>query len=93
MAQLIDVPHALRHLTLDEKIRLLAGKDTWSTHEIKRLNIPSITPCPYPYQATRPSLLTNIADIGRAARRARNGLFQRAERMPPPVRHRHGSDV
>lgn len=33
----------LAELTLDEKIKLLAGKDTWSTFAIERLSIPSIT--------------------------------------------------
>ncbi|KAL4882121.1 glycoside hydrolase superfamily [Aspergillus karnatakaensis] len=43
MAPLIDVDKALRELTLEEKIQLLAGKDTWATHDIPRLSIPSIT--------------------------------------------------
>ncbi|KAF9870932.1 hypothetical protein CkaCkLH20_11604 [Colletotrichum karsti] len=40
---LVDVAQAIKDLTLEEKIRLLAGKDTWTTHSIDRLNIPSIT--------------------------------------------------
>ncbi|KAL0941932.1 beta-glucosidase j [Colletotrichum truncatum] len=43
MSKPIDVARTIKELTLEEKIRLLAGKDTWSTHEIDRLNIPSIT--------------------------------------------------
>lgn len=39
----IDVARAINDLSLEEKIKILAGKDTWSTHSIERLNIPSIT--------------------------------------------------
>jgi beta-glucosidase len=45
MAPIVDVDKALAELTLDEKIQLLAGKDTWATHGIPRLGIPSITVC------------------------------------------------
>jgi beta-glucosidase len=45
MAPIVDVDKALAVLTLDEKIQLLAGKDTWATHGIPRLGIPSITVC------------------------------------------------
>ncbi|KAH9240574.1 glycoside hydrolase family 3 protein [Colletotrichum gloeosporioides 23] len=40
---LINVPRTIMDLTLEEKIKLLAGKDTWTTHAIDRLKIPSIT--------------------------------------------------
>lgn len=40
---LISVPRTIMDLTLEEKIKLLAGKDTWTTHAIDRLKIPSIT--------------------------------------------------
>lgn len=39
----LDVEKTIQELSLEEKIRLLAGKDTWATHDIPRLNIPSIT--------------------------------------------------
>lgn len=39
----IDVTRTINDLSLDEKVKLLAGKDTWATHSIERLNIPSIT--------------------------------------------------
>lgn len=38
---LISVPRTIMDLTLEEKIKLLAGKDTWTTHAIDRLKIPS----------------------------------------------------
>jgi beta-glucosidase len=37
-----DLDTLLTQLTLDEKILLLAGKYFWETHEIDRLNIPSL---------------------------------------------------
>ncbi|KAJ0414370.1 glycoside hydrolase superfamily [Aspergillus carlsbadensis] len=37
-----DFDTLLTELTLDEKILLLAGKNFWETHEINRLNIPSL---------------------------------------------------
>lgn len=40
---LLNVEQLLEELTLQEKISLLAGKDTWSTQNIERLDIPSIT--------------------------------------------------
>ncbi|KAF4918609.1 putative beta-glucosidase I [Colletotrichum viniferum] len=40
---LINVPHTIMDLTLEEKIKLLADKDTWTTHAIDRLKIPSVT--------------------------------------------------
>jgi beta-glucosidase len=42
-SSLLDVDKILKELTLDEKIKLLSGRDTWSTHPVERLNIPSIT--------------------------------------------------
>lgn len=39
----IDVEKVIQELTIEEKVQLLAGKDTWTTNSIDRLNIPSIT--------------------------------------------------
>ena len=43
MPLLVDVDHALKELTIEEKVKLLSGKDNWSTYPIERLNIPSLT--------------------------------------------------
>lgn len=43
MTPLLDVEHLLKELTKEEKISLLAGRDTWSTQPIERLGIPSIS--------------------------------------------------
>ena len=37
-----SVPHLVKQLTNEEKVRLLAGNGWWRTHPIPRLNIPSI---------------------------------------------------
>lgn len=37
-----DIESLLQQLTLEEKIRLLAGADNWQTHAIERLGIPSL---------------------------------------------------
>ena len=37
-----DIESLLQQLTLEEKIRLLAGADNWHTHAIERLGIPSL---------------------------------------------------
>ncbi|KAM0425876.1 hypothetical protein ACHAPT_008814 [Fusarium lateritium] len=39
----IDAAAAIKSMSLDEKVKLLAGQDTWSTFPIERLGIPSIT--------------------------------------------------
>jgi hypothetical protein len=39
----LNVEQVLSDLTLDEKVKLLSGQDTWSTYPVARLNIPSIT--------------------------------------------------
>jgi len=36
------IENLLQSLTLDEKIKLLAGADTWHTHRIERLGIPAL---------------------------------------------------
>lgn len=41
----LDVDQILDQLTLDEKIKLLSGRDTWATNSVERLSIPSITVC------------------------------------------------
>lgn len=43
MSPSLDVDQVLSELTLEEKIELLSGRDTWSTYPVERLNIPSIT--------------------------------------------------
>ncbi|KAF4463740.1 beta-glucosidase j [Fusarium albosuccineum] len=40
---LVDVENTLEQLTLDEKVKLLAGQDTWGTFAIDRVGIPRIT--------------------------------------------------
>ncbi|RSL50394.1 hypothetical protein CEP54_011960 [Fusarium duplospermum] len=40
---LINVENALEHLTLEEKVKLLAGQDTWGTWGNDRVGIPRIT--------------------------------------------------
>ncbi|KAM5352148.1 hypothetical protein ACJ41O_004871 [Fusarium nematophilum] len=40
---LINVDNALEQLTLEEKVKLLAGEDTWSTFANDRVGIPRIT--------------------------------------------------
>lgn len=39
----MDIEQILHALSNEEKVKLLVGYDFWNTHEIKRLNIPSIT--------------------------------------------------
>jgi len=39
----LNVDQILRDLTFEEKIQLLSGRDTWSTHPVERLGVPSIT--------------------------------------------------
>lgn len=43
MSPSLNVDQLLSELTLEEKVGLLSGRDTWSTHPVERLNIPSIT--------------------------------------------------
>jgi hypothetical protein len=43
MPVLVEVGHALKQLTIEEKVKLLSGKDNWSTYPIERLSIPSLT--------------------------------------------------
>jgi beta-glucosidase len=43
MSSLLNVDQILTELTLEEKVQLLSGQDTWSTHPVERLDIPSIT--------------------------------------------------
>jgi hypothetical protein len=43
MSSSLNVDQILTDLTLEEKVTLLSGQDTWSTHPVERLNIPSIT--------------------------------------------------
>lgn len=38
----LEVQDLVSRLTVDEKISLLAGKTTWETTPIERLNIPSL---------------------------------------------------
>lgn len=38
----VDIDKLLQQLKLDEKLLLLAGKNFWETHEIPRLDIPSL---------------------------------------------------
>ncbi|KAL3481509.1 glycoside hydrolase superfamily [Aspergillus californicus] len=47
----LNVDQALSDLTLDEKVKLLSGRDTWSTYPVERLNIPSITTTDGPHGA------------------------------------------
>ncbi|KAK2929051.1 Glycoside hydrolase, family 3, N-terminal [Fusarium oxysporum f. sp. vasinfectum] len=51
MPLLVDVDHALKELTIEEKVKLLSGKDNWSTYPIERLNIPSLTATDGPHGA------------------------------------------
>lgn len=39
----LHIDQILDELTLDEKIKLLSGRDTWATNSVERLGIPSIT--------------------------------------------------
>lgn len=39
---MVDIDNLLAELTLEEKVSLLAGADTWRTAAIPRLNIPSV---------------------------------------------------
>ncbi|KAJ6064662.1 hypothetical protein N7499_013342 [Penicillium canescens] len=48
---IIDVDKVLAELTIHEKIKLLAGQDTWCTFAIERLNIPSIRTTDRPHGA------------------------------------------
>lgn len=43
MSSLLNVDQVLSDLTLDEKVKLLAGRDTWGTFAVERLNVPSLT--------------------------------------------------
>lgn len=43
MAESLNVEQIIKDLTLDEKVRLLAGSSTWTTAAIERLNVPAIT--------------------------------------------------
>ncbi|KAF6823830.1 beta-glucosidase j [Colletotrichum musicola] len=47
----LDVEDVLSNLTLDDKIKLLSGRDTWSTYPVERLNVPSITVTDGPHGA------------------------------------------
>ena len=38
----LNVDQILRDLTFEKKIQLLSGRDTWSTHPVERLGVPSI---------------------------------------------------
>lgn len=59
MSPSLNVEQLLSELTLEEKIELLSGRDTWSTHPVERLNIPSITVrC---FQDSRLDVLLTIA--------------------------------
>lgn len=74
----LDVEHVLSNLTLDEKIALLSGKDTWGTHAVERLGIPSITVC-HEVESTRNIELHidfNTTDNRWTAWRAGHILFQ-----------------
>ncbi|PCD31390.1 hypothetical protein AU210_011044 [Fusarium oxysporum f. sp. radicis-cucumerinum] len=51
MPLLVDVDHALKELTIEEKVKLLSGKDNWSTYPIERLNIPSLVATDGPHGA------------------------------------------
>jgi hypothetical protein len=39
---MVDIEKLLAELTLEEKVSLLAGVDTWRTVPIPRLSIPSV---------------------------------------------------
>lgn len=43
MSKPLNVDQVLSELTLEEKVKLLSGRDTWSTYAVERLNIPSLT--------------------------------------------------
>ncbi|KAM0554888.1 hypothetical protein ACHAPJ_006623 [Fusarium lateritium] len=47
----LNPDHILNDLTLEEKIKLLSGRDTWSTYPVERLKIPSITTTDGPHGA------------------------------------------
>ncbi|KAH7237766.1 glycoside hydrolase superfamily [Fusarium redolens] len=51
MPVLVEVGHALKQLTIEEKVKLLSGKDNWSTYPIERLSIPSLTATDGPHGA------------------------------------------
>ncbi|KAH6879844.1 glycoside hydrolase superfamily [Thelonectria olida] len=51
MSSPLNVDQVLSDLTLEEKVKLLAGRDTWSTHPVERLNIPSVTTTDGPHGA------------------------------------------
>jgi beta-glucosidase len=39
---MLNLKALIQDLTLEEKITLISGFDSWHTHKIERLNIPSI---------------------------------------------------
>ena len=45
----MDIEHMIQEMTLEEKIRLVAGNGWWHTHSIDRLGIPSIRMSDGPY--------------------------------------------
>ncbi|KAM5367998.1 hypothetical protein ACJZ2D_009712 [Fusarium nematophilum] len=51
MSSSLNVDQLLSELTLEKKIEILSGQDTWSTHPVERLNIPSITTTDGPHGA------------------------------------------
>ena len=57
----LNVDQVLRDLTLEEKVKLLSGQDTWSTYPVERLNIPSITVCCWLASKRYLDLLLNLA--------------------------------
>lgn len=46
---LINVENAIEQLTLEEKVKLLAGQDTWGTWANDRVGIPRITVGTFPH--------------------------------------------
>ncbi len=57
-----QISELLSQMTLEEKVFLLSGDDTWHTHPIPRLNIPSLTMSDGPH-----GLRARQPDVGRKA--------------------------
>ncbi|UPK98381.1 hypothetical protein LCI18_009316 [Fusarium solani-melongenae] len=51
MSPLVDVDHALKELSIEDKVKLLSGKDNWSTYGVEHLNISSLTVTDGPHGA------------------------------------------
>ncbi|CAG7919670.1 unnamed protein product [Penicillium olsonii] len=74
----IDVEKVLAELTLQEKIKLLSGHDTWSTSAIERLEIPAITTTDGPHGARGTSFFNGPPGMLTPSATAMGATFDRA---------------